>query len=237
MMAAAVRDTSVVRLLRAARVVFWDFDGVIKDSVEVKSLGFEKLFAPYGRELAGRVRAHHEAHGGMSRYQKIPLYLGWAGEPDTAARVQEFCDRFAQLVRQAVIDSPWVPGVREYLQNNCGQQIFVLVTATPQEEIQEILQTLGMAPCFEQVCGAPTEKAAAVAAALQRLQCAPEHAVVVGDSEAELRAAAASGVVFLLRRTALNQGLQRTCSGPMFDNLSVTHEQTNQNSTDPRPAA
>ena len=33
-------------LLKTMQVVFWDFDGVIKDSVVVKSKGYEKLFLP-----------------------------------------------------------------------------------------------------------------------------------------------------------------------------------------------
>ena len=62
---------NAVDLLAAARIVFWDFDGVIKDSVAAKSDGFEKLFRPFGAEVARRVRQHHEAHGGVSRYEKI----------------------------------------------------------------------------------------------------------------------------------------------------------------------
>ena len=33
-------------LLKTKKVIFWDFDGVVKDSVEVKSTGYEKLFLP-----------------------------------------------------------------------------------------------------------------------------------------------------------------------------------------------
>lgn len=110
----------------------------------VKSVGFEQLLLPYGREVADRVRQHHEAHGDVSRYEKIPIYLGWLGESASADQVQDFCDRFSQLVRRAVIDSPWVPGVCEYLQAQHVRQSFVPVTATPHEEIQQILHALDL---------------------------------------------------------------------------------------------
>jgi phosphoglycolate phosphatase-like HAD superfamily hydrolase len=206
-------------LLRDAALVFWDFDGVIKDSVAVKSVGFEQLFAPYGPQIAARVRQHHEANGGVSRFDKIPIYLGWAGEPVTPARVAEFCDRFAALVLQAVVDSPWVPGVRQYLQAHHASQPFVLVTATPQAEMERILQELVIASCFRAVAGAPTPKATAVGGKLAQFACSPQRALLVGDSETDLRAAEANGVRFLLRRTALNRELQNRYAGPTFEGL------------------
>jgi phosphoglycolate phosphatase-like HAD superfamily hydrolase len=213
----AKRD--IICLLRAARVVFWDFDGVIKDSVAAKSDGFERLFLRYGKEVASRVRQHHEAHGGVSRYEKMPIYLGWVGEPATGAQIQEFCDRFSQLVLQSVIDSPWVPGVREYLQAHRDQQHFVLLTATPQEEIQGILHALDIAHCFDQICGAPAQKATAMAEAIRRLECATEDALMVGDTESDLYAARANNVAFLLRCTRINHALQKRYAGPMFEDL------------------
>jgi phosphoglycolate phosphatase-like HAD superfamily hydrolase len=207
-------------LLRAAPLVFWDFDGVIKDSVEVKSVGFERLFLPYGAELAARVRRHHEAHSGVSRFEKLRVYLEWAGEPVTDATVERFCEQFSALVMQAVIDAAWVPGVREYLRANHARQRFVLVTATPATEIAQILDALGLRSCFVEVHGAPTAKADAIGAALQRFGCAPSASVMVGDAEADLRAARAHGVPFLLRRTPLNRALQESYSGASFEDLA-----------------
>lgn len=66
---------SVKTLIGSAELIFWDFDGVIKDSVSVKTLAFEKLFLPYGKKIAQKVKNHHEANGGVSRFEKIPLYL------------------------------------------------------------------------------------------------------------------------------------------------------------------
>lgn len=210
---------SEMDLLAQMQVIFWDFDGVIKDSVAVKSVGFEQLFLPYGQSVAHQVRQHHEAHGGISRFDKMPVYLGWAGVPATPDNVQKFCDQFSSLVLQAVIDAAWVPGVREYLLAQHSAQYFVLVTATPQKEIETILHTLGMAHCFRQVYGAPTTKTTAIANVLVHLKCQPAQALMVGDSDTDFDAAQANNVSFLLRRTALNQALQQRHVGPMFDGL------------------
>ena len=49
-----------------------------------------------------------------------------------------------------------MPGVREYLLAHNKNQRFVLVTATPQEEIEQILQVLDIIHCFYEVHGAST---------------------------------------------------------------------------------
>ena len=208
-------------LLQTSKIVFWDFDGVIKDSVNVKTTAYVELFRPYGKDIYDRVKQHHESHGGVSRFDKIPMYLAWAGEPVTAEKVAEFCECFSQLVVRAVIDSPWVPGVYEYLLAHCKQQYFVLVTATPQQEIEYILAALKIAHCFGKCYGAPTGKTIAINDALQQLKISPSDAVMIGDSDADYKAALDNRVTFVLRRTVINHHLQTRHKGASFDNLEL----------------
>ena len=206
-------------LIRRSTLVFWDFDGVIKESLEVKALAFESLFAPYGAQIASRVRAHHGAHTGVSRFEKMPIYLDWAGQPVTPARVQEYCARFGETVRQAVIDAPWVPGVERVLRTRRPGQSYVLISATPQPEIEEIVNQLALTRCFAAVYGSPTPKAVAVERAMAALGSGPESCLLVGDSETDLEAARVTQVPFLLRRTPMNRALQDYHRGPAFEAL------------------
>ena len=66
-----------IKILESADFIIWDFDGVIKDSVKVKSDAFEQLFLPFGKKLAKEVRLHHETNGGMSRFDKLHIYWSW----------------------------------------------------------------------------------------------------------------------------------------------------------------
>ena len=66
---------STIEKIINARVVFWDFDGVIKDSVPVKTEAFRKLFLSYGADITDKVVKHHLANGGVSRFKKIPYYF------------------------------------------------------------------------------------------------------------------------------------------------------------------
>ena len=196
-----------IQLLSNSTVIFWDFDGVIKDSVTVKTKAFVQLFEPYGHEVAEKVRFHHEANGGMSRFDKLPLYLQWAGEEPSESRVNEFCDRFGWLALQGVIDSPWVPGAEDYLRNNPHQQTFVLVSATPQQELEQILRALDLRKCFVEVFGAPTSKKEAIRMTLAARSISPQECIMIGDARADFEAAQANYVQFLLRRHETNSAV------------------------------
>jgi phosphoglycolate phosphatase-like HAD superfamily hydrolase len=202
-------------------MVFWDFDGVIKESLNVKARAFEALFLPFGEVIAARVRKHHESNGGLSRFIKIPLYLEWAGLPTSEVEVKKFCFRFSELALQGVIDSPWVGGVRDYLERHHRQQYFVLLTATPKEEIEIIINLLGITHCFREVFGSPTDKSEAITSIVRRGEGDRGHMLVIGDSEQDMKAAQNNGIQFLLRRTPFNASLQTVHRGPIFETLPI----------------
>jgi phosphoglycolate phosphatase-like HAD superfamily hydrolase len=202
-----------------AKAIFWDFDGVIKNSVVVKSDAFELLFLSFGEEVAKKVRQHHEEHGGMSRFDKLPIYLAWAGQESTQRIVDQYADKFSQLVKQKVIGSAWVDGVKEYLQEYYHKQQFFLVTATPQLEIEYILDQLKIKCYFQKIIGSPINKSKAVKGLLKEYDIDPIQAIMVGDSISDYEAAESNHVTFILRCTSLNEELQQELNCKIVKNF------------------
>ena len=196
------------------KLCFWDFDGVIKDSVEIKTQAYFSLFKTFGLNVADRVRKHHILNGGISRFDKLPIYLEWAGIEPREKIVNEYCENFSKLVLQGVINSPWVPGVETYLRNNYHKQIFVLVSATPQDELEYILEALDLAKCFSKVFGAPMFKQKAIYKTIQDLNLEPSECLMIGDAREDLNAASANQVAFLLRRHKTNTETFKSYFGP-----------------------
>ena len=166
--------------------------------------------------ISNRVRKHHESNGGISRFEKIPLYLSWSNEVVTDKKIQEFCSRFSLLVKQAVIDSPWVDGFLEFFDYHHKSKKYILVTATPIEEIEEILQSLNIRHFFYKVFGSPNNKSDAISEALASLKINSKDAIMLGDSESDYKAAKVNNVLFFLRGTELNKNLQTVCKGWIF---------------------
>lgn len=208
-------------LLLHGKFFFWDFDGVIKDSVEIKSNAYEELFLQWGANISIKVRDHHILNGGMSRFDKIPLYLSWTNENINDELINKLCDDFSNLVKLKVINSPWVPGVLEYLNNlnKSGFQLYI-ITATPQDEINEILNELKIHSLFSEIIGAPTKKSDAIKFILNKYKIPNGEAVMIGDSKSDLVAAQNNKIDFILRRTSENIKLQNETDAIKIDNFT-----------------
>lgn len=201
---------------REARLVFWDFDGVIKETLDIKGDAFAGLFSHQPEELRQKIRIHHITHGGMSRFEKIPLYLAWARLPADRDSVQKFCLLFSESVFQKVLEAAWVPGAKEILLGNPFRQSFHLVTAIPQEEIEKIVEALDLQQAFRGIWGAPTPKVLAVEKILSLSQAKADECLLLGDSPADWEAARLANIPFLLRRHKYNQELRELRSLPFI---------------------
>ena len=202
------------------KLVFWDFDGVIKDSVTVKTDAFSKLFEKYGEKIQEKVVAHHLLNGGVSRRIKIEhYYKEFIGKELSETEINKQCDTFSNIVLQKVIDSAWVPGVESYLNNNSFQQIFVLVTGTPHDEIVHILEKLGISNCFESIWGSPSLKEDVINNILANYDLDKSLTVMVGDSNTDYDAAKKNDIDFILRNTEENHHLQKIKNIYCVDNF------------------
>ena len=205
--------------IKKAKTIFWDFDGVIKDSVSVKSDAFEELFLPFGSDVAKKIRMHHEDNGGMSRYDKLPIYLNLAGEKNSTDSISKYEKQFSKLVMNRVINSPWVEGVLEYIKTNYKAQKFFLITATPQKEIEEILKKLEISKYFKKVIGSPTNKKDAIKIILSNQNINLDDSIMIGDSCSDYEAAKENNVFFVFRKTDLNKKLQKKLKCQMIENF------------------
>lgn len=184
------------------KTVFWDFDGVIKDSVPVKTKAFLKLFEEHGEKIAKRIKEHHELHGGVSRYVKIPYYYKEFLNIEISEdfKQKQFAE-YKQLVFENVIQSDWIGGVKNYLLNHCNEQKFYIVTGTPEEEIIQILKALRIDDCFEGIFGAPAIKTEVINKILRDEQINKVDSLMIGDALTDYHAAMDNNISFLLRET------------------------------------
>lgn len=191
--------------MKEYKVVFWDFDGVIKETINVKTKAFVELFQIYGTEIAAFVKQHHEANGGMSRFDKFPLYLAYAGEKVDFERINDLNIKFSNLIFNDVVNSDWVKGAEEYLRRNPYNQKFILLTATPNDEINKILTALNLNHVFLKVYGSPAKKNESIKITMKNLNIIPDDCVMIGDALVDFQAAKENKVQFILRRHKTNK--------------------------------
>ena len=189
-----------INKIMKAHVIFWDFDGVIKDSVPVKTEAFRKLFFCFGTDVANKVVEHHLENGGVSRYKKIPYYFKrYVGKNISKKELNRYADDFSKLVVEEVIKSPWISGVEDFLRNNEYLQEFILVTGTPQSEIEIILNELNLTELFISIHGSPEEKTDVVSYSIKKYGYKISECVLIGDSATDYKAAHENNIDFIYR--------------------------------------
>lgn len=192
-----------MRLPQPPRAVVFDFDGVIVESVEVKSRAFVELF-PERPDLHAAILEHHQEHLGLSRYEKIRWILAeLLEEPVDEGRVEELASRFSDLVLEATVRCPMVPGAEATLHALEAANIPAYVASgTPETELRRIVERRGLDERFRAVWGSPREKPQILRAMLRDADLPAQAVVMVGDGLSDYRAAVATGVSFVWRETA-----------------------------------
>ena len=130
-----------VKKMNKIKAIIFDYDGVVAESVDVKTKAFEELYKPFGKDIVQKVIKHHEANGGVSRFEKFKIYhKKYLCEDIDQLKVDELANKFSKLVLQKVIDSPYVTGVYDFISSNYLNFDFHISTGTPSDEIETILK-------------------------------------------------------------------------------------------------
>ncbi len=180
--------------------IIFDFDGVICESVNIKTDAFYEMYLPYGKEIAKKVKEHHIANGGMPRYDKFKYYENeFLEKPLSDERMQKLSDEFSGLVKSKVIDAPFVEGALEFLKNDSHSYKCFIVSATPMKEMQEIAKAKKIDQYFEEIFGSPTNKREWGKYILDTYKIKSSETLFIGDAMSDYTAAKTHHLHFLLR--------------------------------------
>ena len=184
-----------------AAIVF-DFDGVVLDSADVKTDAFVELFASHGPDVQARVRAHHLANLGISRFKKFEWIhrelLGREISDDESALLGR---GFSDLALARILEAPFVPGADAALAALAPRYPLFVASGTPQAELDHIVDARGLRPHFREVWGTPTEKPTILRDLMARFAWSPAQVLFIGDGKSDYKAAHAVGCQFLARDT------------------------------------
>jgi len=182
------------------KAIIFDFDGVIVESSDIKTDAFRAMYEPYGPEVVNAAVAHHQANGGISRRKKIRfIHREFLGRSLTAEELETLCQKFSELVEEAVVACSPVPGAQAFLDANVGERPLFVVSGTPHEELLRIVDRRGIGDYFTAVFGSPPEKPPTIRDILADHQLQPEQALFVGDALTDYNAAAETGLCFVGR--------------------------------------
>ena len=188
--------------------IIFDFDGVLAESVDVKTRAFASLYKKYGSEVEMAVVEFHLRNGGMSRYEKFRYYHSMIFVKQLSLEEENnLAGQFSKLVYEGVINAPMVTGALEFLKKHRTAYEMHVASGTPHDEMQLIVKDRGLSDFFLSVYGSPRSKTEIITAILSKYGYSPKNVLMVGDALSDYKGAIESGVHFVGRVTEGNDNI------------------------------
>jgi HAD superfamily hydrolase (TIGR01549 family) len=182
------------------KAIIFDFDGVLVESVDIKTRAFANLFESEGDENVKKVVDYHLKHAGVSRFEKFRYFYSNIFNRHLTEEVFEvLCQRFSELVVDEVVNASFVNGALDFLENKSKLFKCFVASGTPQNEIEEIAKRKDISNYFIRIYGAPRKKTDIVKEILNIHELLPEEVVCIGDAMSDYEAARSNSVEFIAR--------------------------------------
>ena len=193
------RIDEIKEIINSRSALIFDFDGVLVDSVHVKTEAFSEIYKRYGENVHRNVIKHHLENSGMSRFEKFSFYhKNFLNLDLDESDLKLLTDSFSKLVKKKVINSPEIKGANHFLEKFCVESKLSFVnSATPQKEIEEIIKERKMDKFFTSIYGSPKSKLENLERLFAKYNIVPEETIFFGDAMADFEASQACGCYFI----------------------------------------
>lgn len=181
------------------KVILWDFDGVLMDSMPVRDRGFELVLKDFPSEEIEQLMKFHRANGGLSRYVKFRYFFEEIRKSTISQKeIAEWASKFSEVMKKELRDKTLlIKDSLNFVELNSNLMSMHIVSGSDQAELRYLCQELGIAFHFKSINGSPTPKTELVSEILKTYKYNKEDVVLVGDSINDCEAAHSNGIDFI----------------------------------------
>lgn len=180
------------------KTIFWDFDGVILDSMKIKGDGFVELFKDYDRAYVIEFEKYHYSNGGISRFDKIRYFHDNILKQTIVEKsILELAEKFANIIEKKLYDkSNLISESVQFIKENHHKYNFHIVSGAEHNELNKLCHTFLIASYFKSIDGSPTKKDTLVQRVMRKYNYCETEAVLIGDAMTDYNAAKCNKIGF-----------------------------------------
>jgi len=176
--------------LKNREAIFWDFDGVILNSMPIREKGFRVVLSSYPQEDIDKLIAYHNENGGLSRYVKFKYFFNHIRNEFETEKVEALlANQFSSIMRELLLDEQLLNlEVLNFIKTNSHIKMHI-VSGSDEEELRYLCSKLNIQSLFETIQGSPTPKNELVEKLLSTYNYSKENICLIGDSINDFQAA------------------------------------------------
>ena len=199
--------------------IVFDFDGVILDSVPVKTLAFRHLFSSYSKDSIDEFIIYHEKNGGVSRFKKIEYFFKKIlDEPIDETLIDKYAKTYSELTKETLADEKFlIDDTLRFIQKYNTEFNMHIASGADENDLLYICRKLNIDKFFKSIHGSPTPKVEIIESLLKNYNYKAVETVLIGDSINDYEAARDNGIAFLGYNNSLLQEYTYTYLKKMED--------------------
>lgn len=186
------------KILKQFKIHFWDFDGVLIDSMHVRDIGFRIVLKDYPEEVVNELLEFHKRNGGLSRYVKFRHFFQKVlNENVEEEKIEQLAYNFKKIMLSHLIDKELlIDTTNLYIKKNYKQKKMYITSGSDEEELIQICKGVGIFKYFEQIKGSPTSKIININNLILENGFMKKDCILIGDSINDYDAAVANKISF-----------------------------------------
>lgn len=178
--------------------IIFDFDGVILDSIPVKTEAFRKLFKDFSKNKVDELVKFHLENGGMSRYKKIEyFFIKLINKPITNSDVVMYAQKYSEITKEELAQQKYlIKDTIDFIKENYKNYNLHIASGADEQDLQYICKELDLLHYFLSINGSPKIKSSIVEKILENNQYKRDETILIGDSINDFEAAYINKIEF-----------------------------------------
>jgi len=178
--------------------LLFDFDGVILDSIDIKTEAFKTIFSEYNDRYIEKLVSFHLENGGLSRFVKIKYFFENIIESEVSEEeIYRYADKFGEICRKFLIDKKYlIQDSLKFIHQNYKNYSMHIVSGAEESELKYICSSLKLDRYFIDINGSPTPKSELIESIIKKYRYRDDDTVMIGDSINDYKAAVDNGIEF-----------------------------------------
>jgi len=178
--------------------LFFDFDGVIVQSLHIKANAFINLFENESQEHKDQIREMFYRDTAVARQIKLRhVFEHVLKLPYVDTQIEALAIRFGASCIEDVIQCPEVEGAEAFLKAVPDHIPCFVVSGTTETDLKTICENRRLSHYFESICGTPTAKDIHITNLVNQYGLNPENCLMFGDGIVDHRAAKKNHLNFM----------------------------------------